>query len=125
MKFSQKKILKNDDGYTLVETVVALALLVAVLIPVGHILSKTMLTRQSGDLIVAAQLARMEMERTISSGNFETDEQQVVLNQKNWRIVRQVSESWGLVEVQVLVFKGNKPVPAFTLKTLRQTAVKE
>lgn len=120
MEFFKKKSIQNEDGYTLVESVVALALLVAVLIPAGHILTKTILTNRTGDLIIASQLARMEMERTILNETFISDEQQVVVNQKNWRIVRQVTNELGLVEVQVLVFKGVQVEPVFILKTMRQ-----
>lgn len=116
------KTFSSDDGYTLVETIVALALLVSVLVPTGAILTKTMLSRRSADLIAASQLARMTMERTIINGNYSNESQEVILNKKTWYVSREVRNEMGLVTLQVRVFRKNQVNPVLTLKTLRQVA---
>ena len=58
-----KRLFENENGYTLVETLIAFAILVAVLIPLGQFIARVMYNDHSRDLIISQQLAAQEMER--------------------------------------------------------------
>ncbi len=111
--------LKDTRGYTLVETLVASAILLSVLIPATLILGKLTLSQYHHDLIVATQLAREEMERTIAEARYQDEEKQVALGKKSWRLVRDVQEQSGLLEIRILVFKLRQAKPLVEIKTLR------
>ncbi len=114
-----KRLFENENGYTLVETLIALAILIAVLIPLGQFVARVMYNDLSRDLIIAQQLAVMEMEKAIALNDFEKDEIVINLNQKKWRIVKSVIKMDRLVELNIAVFKSNRNKSLIQLKTLR------
>jgi hypothetical protein len=111
--------LKDTRGYTLVETLVASAILLSVLIPATLVLGKLTLRQYHHDLIVATQLAREEMERTVAEARYQDEEKQVALSKKSWRLVRDVQEQSGLIEICIRVFKLRQAKPLVEIKTLR------
>ncbi|MCI0693274.1 hypothetical protein L0337_14875 [candidate division KSB1 bacterium] len=111
--------LKDPHGHTLVETLVASAILLSVLIPATLILGKLTLSQQHHDLIVATQLAREEMERTVAEARYHDEEQQVALGKKHLRLVRDIQEQSGLLEIRICVFKLRQAKPLVEIKTLR------
>ncbi|MGH7600506.1 MAG: type IV pilus modification PilV family protein [bacterium] len=111
--------LKDARGHTLVETLVASAILLSVLIPATLILGRLTLGQQHHDLMVATQLAREEMERTIAAARYQDEEKLVALGKKSWRVVREVQEQSGLREIRIRVFKLRQAKPLVEIKTLR------
>jgi type II secretory pathway pseudopilin PulG len=111
--------LKDPRGYTLVETLVASAILLSVLIPATLILGKLTLGQYHQDLIAATQLAGEEMERTVAEARYQNEEKQVTLGKKSWRVVRDVQEQSGLLEIRIRVFKLRQAKPLVEIKTLR------
>ncbi len=110
---------ENNRGYTTIETVVALAIFLAVLIPLSQLLARLMYTEKTRDMIVAMQLARQEMEETINTQNYVDNQKLVMMNNKKWRINRLVKIRDELVELHVQVFKSGNVKPVTELKTLR------
>lgn len=113
----------SEKGYTLVETLVAGAILMGVLIPSTLFLGKVTAQGRSRDLIIASQLASSEMERTMAQGLYENDKRDVYLNNKVWHVSRQIDKHQGLVVVSVQVFRMNQTNPTITMKTLRVESV--
>ncbi len=64
--------LKDEQGYTLLETVIAMALLVGVLIPVGIVIGNFMLDRGGVDLHSALRLAESEMSRVVTTEDYSS-----------------------------------------------------
>ncbi len=112
-------IFSETDGYTLVETLVASAILLSVLIPATLILGRLTLGQYHRDLIVATQLAREEMERTVAEARYQDEEKQMTLDKKSWRLVRDVQEQSSLLEIRIRVFKRWQAKPLVEIKTLR------
>ena len=110
---------ENNDGYTLVETVVALAILIAVIIPISQFMVRIIYTERTRDTIITAQLARQEIERNIANNHFKSYQCMELLNNKEWRIVQSVREINNLVYIDVQVFKNNETKPLAELKTIR------
>ena len=109
----------SEKGYTLVETLVASAILMGVLIPATLFLGKITISRTGQDLIVATQLAQEEMERTITFELYTNDNRTVQLDQKTWTLVREIDKKQGLVMIQVKVYRVSKIKAIVELKTLR------
>ena len=110
---------RTEKGYTLVETLVASAVLLGVLVPAMFFLGKITTGRKGRDLIVASQLAESELEKTTAREVYENSEEQIRSDNRDWRIVREIKENQGLIEIRIRVFKSQNPEPIFTLKTLR------
>ena len=110
---------RAESGYTLVETLVASAVLFGVLVPATLFLSKVTTGRKGRDLIIASQLAESEMERTTTHEVYENSEKQIRLDNRDWQIIREIQENQGLIEIRIKVFKAKRTEPVFTLKTLR------
>jgi hypothetical protein len=110
---------RDPRGYTLVETLVASAILLSVLIPATLILGKLTSSQYHHDLIMATQLAREEMERTVAEARYQDEEKQVALGKKSWRLVRDVQEQSGLLEIRIRVFKLRQAKPLLEIKTIR------
>jgi type II secretory pathway pseudopilin PulG len=112
-------LFNNNKGYTLVETVVALAILIAVLIPLTQLFARLMNASQTRDTIVATQLAHAEMEKAIINLNCENNSTLVMMNNVTWQIKKNAIYKNELIEFRVEVFKRAKSAPVVILKTLR------
>jgi type II secretory pathway pseudopilin PulG len=112
-------IIKNNKGYTTIETVVALAIFLAVLIPLSQLLARLIYSEKTRDLIVAMQLARQEMEETINTQNYVDNQKLAMMNNKKWMINCSVKIRDELVELHAQVFKSGNVKPVTELKTLR------
>jgi hypothetical protein len=110
---------RYEKGYTLVETLVASAVLLAVLVPATLFLGKITTGRKGRDLIIASQLAESVMEKTTAREVYENSEEHIRLDNRDWQIVREIEENQGLIKIRIRVFKSKNTEPVFTLKTLR------
>jgi len=114
-----KKIIQCQRGYTVVETLVASAILMGVLIPSLLFLGRATASQANRDRVVASQLAVEEMERTIAFSLHEYEERVVQLNRKTWRVVRLIDNQMGLVEIRVQVSKPTRNHPIIEMKTFQ------
>ena len=109
----------DEAGYTVVEVVVALALLTIALLPTTQFAAKLILNSQSRDLITASQLARAELERAIADLEIGLDEALVQVGYKTWRVERRVTARGVLLTLIIKVFKADTRQPIVELMTLR------
>lgn len=63
-------VFKEETGTTLIETVVALSILLGVLIPLGVIVGNLMVEETAADIRQAVHCATSEIARTEASGDF-------------------------------------------------------
>lgn len=110
---------KSEAGYTLVETLVASAILLGVLVPAIVFLGKATGSHANYDLLLATQLARAEMEETLLLAQNYDEEKEVLLGKRSWRIVRIVINQNELLEIRVSVYKAGKQRPLVELRTSR------
>lgn len=116
----KNSILKNQEGYTIVEVIIALAVLLAALMPLSRLTGKLFTNGNSRNLIMAHQLARDVMEKSISSSDLIDKTESIQLNDKTWYIKRKVLQlSTNLVQLKVAVYEKDKTTPVATLQTLR------
>ena len=116
-KFQKK--LKEQDGYTLVETLVAGALLVGVLIPALLFLGRITARQTDRDRLIAMQLAREAIEKTTAFSIYSDNDETFVLQQRTWQILREVRISNDLAEVVVTVNRLPLKRTMARLKTLK------
>jgi type II secretory pathway pseudopilin PulG len=100
------KILAGEAGYTLVESLVSMALVVAVLIPLGVTLGTFVLSQEGSQVHQALQLAQ----RDINMAFFERDFIPEHRSTDRLLIVERSTEQDGdLVTIRVSVFLAKKP----------------
>jgi hypothetical protein len=118
---------KSSGGYTLVETLVASAIFLGVLLPASLVLAKLAMSRYNHEVMVATQLAKDEMEKTILGESYHDEAKEIVFDKTRWKLVRAVHERFGLIEICVSVFRhrfdrltaSRETKPLVELKTLR------
>ncbi len=109
----------SQAGYTLVEAVVAGALLLAVLLPATLFLGRFAMSRHAEHRLGAANLAQSEMENACATRAFENEDKRVILNNKTWRIERVIHDEFELITIEIRVFKPPSPKPLARLQTMR------
>lgn len=119
-------IAKESGGYTLVETLVASAIFLGVLLPASLVLAKLAMSRYNHEVMIATQLAKDEMEKTLLAASFDStssstmgNEKEVLLDGRRWRLARETQERFGLIEIHVRVFRNRETKPLIEFKTLR------
>ncbi|HOV98340.1 MAG TPA: prepilin-type N-terminal cleavage/methylation domain-containing protein [Bacteroidota bacterium] len=105
MVLNLKNIFKKESGYTLIETLVAMALFLSVLIPMITMMGNLMFDRGVELKNKAFLLAISEMNEISSNKDFTAA---VKPADHGLVIQRIVTKSESLVEVRVLVWSGNK-----------------
>ncbi|MEE4312171.1 MAG: hypothetical protein V2J62_09930 [candidate division KSB1 bacterium] len=113
------KLFTDEKGHSLIETLIALAILIAVLVPLSQLFVRLILNETSRDLMIASQIARGEMERTIARQEYSHANTTISVNNKSWKCVRDIENNKGLVKISISVFKGDEPDAIVQLKTLR------
>jgi len=110
-------ILQKEEGYTLVESLVALSILLAVLVPSTMFLTYIGNNVLAKDKITAFNHARNQMEYVLASENDSTVTKQL---ESNWWVKRTVSQEENLREITIEVFKKDTlSAPKITLQTAR------
>src|SRR6267378_6112263 len=95
--------IKRDDGYTLLETVVAMALFVSVLLPLGVAVGNLMLDRTSDEFSLRLRLAEAEMSRTMVERDFTWAS---IKTSEGYLVNRQVERIGFLRNVRISVSKS-------------------
>jgi prepilin-type N-terminal cleavage/methylation domain-containing protein len=107
------KYLKDEGGYTLLETVVAMAIFAGVLMPVLSMVGNFMVDKKSDRLQEALLLAQSEMVKTISERNFSD----VTISENNGFVIkRNIERQDALYDIGVnvsLVTERDKPLVTF------------
>lgn len=114
-----RKKINEQEGYTLVETLVAGALLIGVLIPALLFLGRISAKQTDCDRLIAMQLAREAIEKTTALSVYSDMEETIVLQQRAWQILREVHISNDLAEVMITVNRLPSKRTMIRLKTLK------
>lgn len=119
--FSKSELteINNETGYTIVEVLVALVILSIAIVPTVQFASRIITTPVTRDLITATHLARSEMEKAISDGDFSNAWAEVRVNAKVFRIERYFNINEQLVSVRIRVYKKEANKLLVELRTLR------
>lgn len=116
MKWNNK-ILRNEEGYSLVESLVAMAILLAVLVPSTIFLTYIGNNSLAKDKITSFNHARNQMEKVLATQNDSTLTKQI---DSNWWVKQSVTKKDNLREIKVEVFKFDTlSGPMITLQTAR------
>ncbi len=111
------KQIKSEEGYTLVEALIAMAILLAVLVPSTMFLTTIGNNTLSKDKIIAHNLARNTMEQVLV---MESDSSKVMLVDNNWWVKQEVTRNQDLYQIKIEVFKRDTVgIPKVTLQTAR------
>ena len=105
------------EGHTLLETVVALALLVAVLVPAGAALGLLAARPGAGEKAEALQVAERALERTLADQRFQAQTWSV--GEGRWQVERRVEAEGEVLMVHVLVYRRSQEEPRVELQTAR------
>ncbi len=104
-------------GYSLIETIVALALLLTVLVPLGSFAVKMARHRLGMLKIEALSIAQNVMEKTLAAPTSYSGSQQFTLD--FWMVLTEYQEREGFVIIEISVTQIGKDVPVVSLKTVR------
>jgi len=116
---------KKEEGFTLVEVLIASAILAIALIPMLSVLNINLKwMTHTKDMRVAANLARLEMEK-VKSLNCKEDEIESAVYEKTvnktvWKIEREADSSTDPVEIWINIYKKDATKPSVTLFTLKE-----
>ncbi len=111
--------LREDSGHTMVEILVALAVLAIAVVPAAQLVTRIMLSGASRDLMIATRLAQAEIEAALLEPQSNAAAREVVLSGKRWQVRRIIATEEGLVRISAHVFKKNVRTPMVSLTTLR------
>ncbi|MCD6311402.1 MAG: prepilin-type N-terminal cleavage/methylation domain-containing protein [Elusimicrobia bacterium] len=116
---------KKEDGFTLVEVLIASAILAIALIPLLSVLNINLRGMNSTkDMRIAANLARGELERVKSLNckeeETESETYEKTVNNVVWKIERSADSSTDPLGIWIKIYKKGETKPAFTLFTLKE-----
>ncbi|MBO6524383.1 MAG: type II secretion system protein [Balneolaceae bacterium] len=110
-------IVRNEEGYSLVESLVAMAILLTVLVPSTMFLTYIGNNVLAKDKITSFNHARNQMEYILATQNDSTLTKQI---DSNWWVKQSVVKERNLREIKVEVFKNDTlSDPMITLQTAR------
>ena len=100
-----RPVLTSMQGYTLLETVVALSILVGILIPLMMLAGNLMYGEISGEVLQALRIAETEMSATEMLHDY-TDK--TLVNETGLTLERKVDRSGHIVEATITVVGKNR-----------------
>lgn len=98
------KPINAEAGYSLLETVVAMALFVGVLIPVAVLVGNFTLDKKAHHLAPALRLAQAEITRVVSDRDFTSGSE----SKDGFTVVRTVQKNQRLVRINVRIHKDDE-----------------
>lgn len=110
---------QDQNGYTIVEMLVASALLIMALIPTLLYLGRIVHSPKSRQIITATYLAQSRMEKTIAESYFETIEEIQKIDHHEFVVQQEVRTQQELVVITVSVFREKNSKPLITLQKCR------
>ena len=113
-----KRFVREEAGYSLAETSVALALLITVLVPLASFSVGLFAGSYSKRVLTAQALAQELMEETLATNRFAPLD--TLYHEGKWRGVRSVSIETDLVLIRVQVSPANRSQPSAVFTTVRQ-----
>ena len=96
----------NQNGYTILEVMIASAVFAVVLIPMVALLGNVLIKYSTSDLITATNLAREEMERTLHDRAFEDLQKNVQMGSLSYKIIKEVENQDDLLLIRIEVFRA-------------------
>ena len=98
--------IKQEGGYTLLETLVAMALFLSVLIQVGVTIGNLILDGTASRMNIALQAAQTEISRVVSEQDYTNGTNK---DDRGLMIERKIERSGSIVDLQVAVFAIKHP----------------
>ena len=98
--------LRGEEGYTLIETLVAMVLFLSVLIPLGFGVASLLLDRKADELRRALLIAESEMSQTLSKEDYK--ESETVIDE-TYLVSRTINLSGELLEIHLSVSRAKTP----------------
>jgi len=80
-----------------------LAIFVSILLPLVTLMATVLNKYSNSDLIVATNLGREEMEKTLNNRTFVDEKNMVKINRISWNISKRIQEDNGLVSITIEV----------------------
>jgi prepilin-type N-terminal cleavage/methylation domain-containing protein len=109
----------REDGYTLIEVLVALIILFIVLVPVTQLIGFLISNPQNMDNINATMLAEREMELCISDLSIESNQRIESVNGKEYHVTTNIDKEDNTVTIIIEVRSRIKNRLLIRLQTLR------
>ncbi len=103
--------LADDQGWTLIEVLAALAILTIVLVPMTELVGYMFTNTYTVDRLNATQLAERELELGALLDESESKEYTRQIGRREYRVVRLSSEADGMIKTKVQVFLVDKSEP--------------
>lgn len=112
-------MLRDESGYTLVETLIANALFLAALIPAILIFGRVTMNNSAAEKIAAYEIAKEQIEIVNHSEQPKSEQAQIRVNNKDWLVKTQALNINGLWQITVSVYRPKKDKAIAKLQTLR------
>lgn len=113
----KSSIVHSEEGYSLVESLVAMAILLSVLVPSAMFLTYIGNNTFAKDKITSFNYARNQMETILATQNDSSFTKRL---DSNWWVKRTITREENLREIRVEVFKKDTlSDPMITLQTAR------
>ena len=109
--------LRKTAGHSVVEVVVATALVVTVLIPLSGLAIYLLTAEQNEPHLVALTIGQQAMEETLHKRDYES--QTVWLQEDRWRVQKRVTQAGNQITIVIHVFRQHRPKPLVELMTVR------
>ncbi len=100
--------LKDESGYTLIEVLVAIVLLLIVLIPMSQFLGNILYNNHNVDKINAINLAESEIESCILKSDYFEKEYVSTIDGKEYIVTRKIEYQDNLIKITVFVKKQSR-----------------
>jgi Tfp pilus assembly protein PilV len=108
--------LKDEEGSTLIESLVAMTILVSVLLPASMFLGYVAASPQNEEKILALGIAQSEMEQVLGSRDYQNRSKIV---DRKWTVQNRITKTENLVKIQIVVYRVNRTKPVIQLQTKR------
>jgi len=109
-------ISNNEQGSSLVETLVALAILMAVLIPLMGLVGIWSASPHAKEKVKAAGFAQALIEQSIYLEQYNDS---AFVPEPGWQVIRTIEKDDAMVKIRVDVYRSNKTTPVFGVSTIR------
>ncbi len=109
--------LRDIAGHSLIEVVVATALVATVLSPLSGMVIFLLNSRQNAPHLVALAIAEQYMEETLHERSYAS--RHVALDRDRWLVQKSVTQTGNQVTIVIRVFRRHRPRPLAELMTVR------